>query len=313
MKYKLIVWLFLFCVSSTGAILVNKYVLWKLKFTYPTIFQSWQMVFAAFLLFSFHVLGHLEAQKLSYDTLKMWIPAITLFSVSIYSGSVSLARLPIPIFCFVQQAVIHCFAQLRAIQQSNNISNQSNLALLTSISCLIMTLLLDKIHLKGKRYKWLLLHCTSNCIYAYYAVTYNSIKLKEHDKLMLNSLISIFMLMSFGIYTGEARIVFEFPFLYHQVFLLACTLSGIFCAMFMISYVKLCEELSLETVRCYNTIFICIVTFLSFFVFGDGKLAQVQILVICIGLSSTLYLAFCISKGKKLQSDILQKADNTIV
>lgn len=285
-------WLALFAISSTGAILVNKYVLWQLKFTYPTIFQSWQMCFASFLLFSSHLMGCLSSSKaLNGAVVKPWFPAIILFSVSIYSGSISLARLPIPIFCFIQQGVLQSMAFIMRFEyhtfNSMLIREIGHVTLI--VLCLFVTVCLNDN--PTFYFTWMVVHCSVGCGYSYFASRTRHLGLEEFDKLLMNSVFSIILLLTIGISTGETTIVFEFPFLYDNIFILACTFSGVFGAVVMISYSRLCRDSTIEKVRFFYTIIVTGVSAISFFSFGNNEMTANQTFVIYLGLISTSFLS----------------------
>ncbi|XP_074608396.1 UDP-N-acetylglucosamine transporter TMEM241 homolog isoform X2 [Acropora palmata] len=92
-----------FCCFAVITIFVNKHVLSNLHFTYPTIFQSWQTGTAALVILSMSTLGYtnLNVMSVNRTVLVSWLPASVLFSAMIYSGSVALSRLPVPVFCAI--------------------------------------------------------------------------------------------------------------------------------------------------------------------------------------------------------------------
>ncbi|KAM5219545.1 UDP-N-acetylglucosamine transporter TMEM241 isoform 18-T19 [Hipposideros larvatus] len=87
-----------FCTCYLAFYLTNKYVLSVLKFTYPTLFQGWQMLIGGLLLHVSWKLGWAEINcSLRADVLT-WLPASVLFVGIIYAGSRALSRLAIPVF-----------------------------------------------------------------------------------------------------------------------------------------------------------------------------------------------------------------------
>ena len=170
---KFTLWLILFCVSSSCAILVNKYVLWTLAFTYPTIFQSWQMFVAAFSMISLHVFGFIELQLFSKSSLQTWLPAVCLFTISIYSGSIALAKLPVPVFCLIQQTMILCLMELSNMYKGLNKTICEGLTIIGSVFCVLMTMHLD-VEYDIDKYKWIIVHCLCNGCYSYYALYVSS-------------------------------------------------------------------------------------------------------------------------------------------
>lgn len=296
-----ITWLLCFACSSCIAILVNKYVLWKMKFTYPTIFQSWQMCFASFLLFSSHILGYMPSKALNKIIMVSWFPATVLFSLIIYSGSVSLARLPVPLFAVVQQAVLQNMSLLLKIHKNKrNQHFKSSLFLyllfLLNGTFLFGTLLTFNQNIFGFRLKWMVIHCFASCSYSYFAMRHHHLDLKEYDKLLINSLTSIFLLLTIGIGTGETTIVFDFPYLYNQQFMTVCMCSGIFGAVVMISYCNLCHEYHLDKVRYFNTIIMFSVSLLSLMVYKSDEFTAELLFLILLTFCSTCYTSYFIQQ-----------------
>ena len=291
-------WLLCLGCSSCIAILVNRYVLWKMKFTYPTIFQSWQMCFASFLLFSSHLLGYTPSKALNKNILLSWCPAIILFSLTIYSGSVSLARLPVPLFAVIQQAVLqNMLLLLKMYKDKQNQFFKSELFLfLLNGSFIFGTIFTFNENVFGFRLKWMVIHCFASCSYSYFAVRHHYLELKEYDKLLINSLTSIVLLLAVGIATGETTIVFDFPFLYNQEFMIACMCSGIFGAIVMISYCNLCHVFKLERVRYFNTLVMVSASILSIFVYGNDELTAELSVMVLISFCSTCYISYFIQK-----------------
>ena len=294
-----ITWLLCFGCSSYMAILVNKYVLWKMKFTYPTIFQSWQMCFASFLLFSSHILGYMPSKALNRTVMLSWFPATVLFSLIIYSGSVSLARLPVPMFAVVQQAVLQNMSLLLKMHiNKTNPFLKSELILyllfLLNGTFLFGTLSTFNQNIFGSKLKWMVVHCFASCGYSYFAMRHHYLELKEYDKLLINSLTSIILLLTVGIVTGETTIVFDFPYLYNQQFMTACMCSGIFGAVVMISYCNLCYEYCLYRVRCFNTIIMFLVSLFSLLVDKSDELTAELLFMILLTFCSTCYTSYFI-------------------
>ena len=285
--------------SSCLAILVNKYVLWHMKFTYPTIFQSWQMCFASFLLFSFHLLGYLPSKALKKYIMLKWFPGTVLFSLIIYSGSVSLARLPVPLFAVIQQSVLQNMSLLMTIlnRKQNKLKNIEVVLFLLNGSFLFGIFIVFNKNLFGDRLKWMVIHCSASCSYSYFASRNHHLELKEYDKLMINSMTSIILLLSVGVVTGETQIVFDFPLLYAKEFMTACMCSGIFGAIVMISYCYLCNEYKLERVRYFNTLVMLSASILSILVYGNNEFSSTLSFMILMTFLLTCFISFFIQRN----------------
>ena len=257
----------LFSCSSVAAILVNKHVLWQLKFTYPTIFQSIQMACCSFFLISANVLGYVEISRLKPLIFVKWLPAVLFFTVSIYAGSKSLAVLPIPVFALTQQNLTHGFLQIFLIYKQRKLPKTIALSflILCSICVLIVLVIGDHVY----QYGWMLLHCTSNGCYSYFLlyIYHNDNEMKEIDKMVLNSSCSIILLILFGVMTGEVQSVLQFQYIWNYWFYFACLCSGTFGTIIIVSYSNLCQVFSIFAVRFINSLVMLFVSVLSLFMY----------------------------------------------
>lgn len=298
MDKKLLIWILVYMLSSISAILVNKYVLTNLNFTYPTIYQSWQMFVAAFLLICIHTFGCTEIQCTTYAVvIKSWILPILSFTLSIYSGSISLSRLPIPIFCIFQQGFTQLFVLISNLITFGRPSVFESITVMGGIGSTVLAVYLDMDY-SHHRYKWLVVHCLSAGFYSIYAVHINNTKIKEIDKMVLNSTSSVLLLMTFGYATGETTSVLDFPFIHQSRFHLSCLLSGVFGTVIMLSYSNLCDITLLPKVRFYHSITMALVCCVSVFIF-DTMITATITFVILFGFVNVIVYAYLVSYGRK--------------
>ncbi|XP_074608400.1 UDP-N-acetylglucosamine transporter TMEM241 homolog isoform X6 [Acropora palmata] len=191
-----------FCCFAVITIFVNKHVLSNLHFTYPTIFQSWQTGTAALVILSMSTLGYtnLNVMSVNRTVLVSWLPASVLFSAMIYSGSVALSRLPVPVFC-----AIHYISII--------------------VQILLESLLFKKFDQIG--YKWMMIHCTFSAAYVLYGNSLRKNSLSDLNKMFCNAVTSVILLMTISVTTGELFRLIEFPYLYSSSFHLWCMTSGL--------------------------------------------------------------------------------------
>lgn len=255
----------LFSCSTVAAILVNKHVLWQLKFTYPTIFQSIQMACCSLCIISANVLGYVEISRLKPLIFVKWLPAVLFFTISIYTGSKSLAILPIPVFALTQQNLTYGFLQIFLIYKQRKLPKTIALSflILCSIFVLIVLVIGDHVY----QYGWMLLHCTSNGCYSYFVLYIYHSEMKEMDKMVLNSSCSIILLILFGVITGEVQSVLQFQYIWNYSFHFACLCSGTFGTIIIVSYGNLCQVFSIFAVRFINSLVMLFVSVLSLFIY----------------------------------------------
>lgn len=278
------IWLIIFALSSTCAILINKHVLWELRFTYPTIFQSWQMFVASFFLISFHLIGYVQLESLSKGALISWLPAVIFFTISIYSGSKGLARLPVPVFSIIQQKLTYFGLQLINVWRSNNKRcSLFHIVTITESIVFVFIIMTFNTELQLLDYKWLLIHCSSMFFYSFHALCLVKKPIADINKMTINSSASIVILLLFGYASGETITVFEFQYLYHGHFHLACVGSGVFGTFIMISYCHLCHHVTPSSVRYYNVFVMMFVSVISLFIFPATVLSSQLLGIIFIG------------------------------
>ncbi|KAL9961358.1 hypothetical protein ACROYT_G030280 [Oculina patagonica] len=149
-----------FCVLAVVTTFVNKHVLSDLKFTYPTIFQSWQTGTAALILLSMNALGYIELNIVPVNStvLVSWLPASLLFSGIIYSGSVALSRLPVPVFCAMHYTCTLFVTLLDSflLKKDPSINSQFSLILtaIATVSVAGTDFQFDQVG-----YKWIMVYC----------------------------------------------------------------------------------------------------------------------------------------------------------
>jgi len=274
----------LFIASSCCSIAINKYVLWTLSFTYPTVFQSIQMITVVFIVFSLHLLGYLSIGGFKLEMLA-WFPAVMFFTLSIYFGSKALAILPIPLFTLLQQVLTHtCLSGFSYYKQRVFPGLSVILSLITSWSCVLIVLIVD---IAIWNYKWLIAHCVANALYSYYALYVNHMEITEINKMLMNAFFSIIILTIFGLKTGETWTILDFEHIKNVKFHVACLLSGIFGTVSLISYSKLCDVIPTKGIRLYHTFSMLIVSLLSYVTFQAFAVSIASVATL-LGLFSIL-------------------------
>ncbi|XP_065063143.1 UDP-N-acetylglucosamine transporter TMEM241 homolog [Rhopilema esculentum] len=274
--------------SSVGATFVNKYVLSVLKFTYPTVYQSWQTGVTAAILLSLSAFGLIQFAVIDRQSSKHWIPAMCFFTVGIYSGSKALSRLPIPIFFTMLHLVHVSIAFVDEIYFRKHNSPLSLFGAILGLVGLAVTIKSDtEFDVLG--YKWMVVHCLCSASYSIFAKKVFKSSLREIDKIMLNSLFSVIVLMGFGTYTGEVGRSLNFPFIYYKKFHAGCITSGISGALLGLSYSRLAEVMPVSKIRWISTLAMVLTSALSLFIF-QFTLSVPLVLGITVGLlGSVIY------------------------
>lgn len=217
-----------FCSFAVITIFVNKHVLSNLHFTYPTIFQSWQTGTAALVILSMSTLGYsnLNVMSVNRTVLVSWLPASVLFSAMIYSGSVALSRLPVPVFCAIHYISIIVQILLESLLFKKDLPVNSQFSLIVTALAVVMVAATDT-QFDQIGYKWMMIHCTFSATYVLYGNSLRKNSLSDLDKMFCNAVTSLILLMTISVTTGELFRLIEFPYLYSSHFHLWCMTSGL--------------------------------------------------------------------------------------
>ncbi|KAM5219539.1 UDP-N-acetylglucosamine transporter TMEM241 isoform 12-T13 [Hipposideros larvatus] len=217
--------------------MLNYYVLSVLKFTYPTLFQGWQMLIGGLLLHVSWKLGWAEINcSLRADVLT-WLPASVLFVGIIYAGSRALSRLAIPVFLTLHNVaeVITCGHQKCFRKEVNDNVQCYALFLLAAAGCLPF----NDSHFDPDGYFWALIHLSCVGAYRILQKSQKSNALSDIDQQYLNYIFSVVLLAFASHPTGDLFSVLDFPFLYFYRFHGSCCASGFLGFFLMFSTVKL--------------------------------------------------------------------------
>ncbi|XP_013359075.1 PREDICTED: transmembrane protein 241 isoform X6 [Chinchilla lanigera] len=259
------------CACYPASYLTNKYVLSVLKFTYPTLFQGWQVLVGGLLLHLSWRRGWVEMHGGSRSDVLTWLPASMLFVGIIYAGSRALSRLPVPVFLILHNAAEVIFCGHQKCFRKEKISSAkicSTLFLLAAVGCLPF----NDPQFDPEGYFWAVIHLL--CVGAYKIVrkAQNPSALSDIDQQYLNYIFSV-ALLAFASHpterplcpvggpwldddliqscappkslTPKGRIpsdlvsVLDFPFLYFYRFHGSCCASGVLGFLLMLSTVKL--------------------------------------------------------------------------
>ncbi|XP_041478703.1 transmembrane protein 241-like isoform X1 [Lytechinus variegatus] len=217
----------LYCILYICTVLVNKYVLWVLGFTYPTLFQGWQTLVGFLVLRFVASLGHIElSSNISSSAYFQWLPAMVLFVCGIYSGSRALARLPIPIFLCLQGQVEVITSIVAALIHKQNPKPQ------VACSWLIMTASGITIWLTDPQYdqngyKWMFLHVIVSSQSAIYMKWQKTFLMNDVDRLHCIYAFSVCVFAPGSFILGDLMSSSNFRFWYMHHFYVGCLMSGI--------------------------------------------------------------------------------------
>ncbi|XP_051969764.1 transmembrane protein 241 [Xyrauchen texanus] len=235
----------IFCTFFTASYFTNKYVLFILKFTFPTIFQGWQTSTGALLLLVTWKLGWVEINGLSRSAAFSQLPGSFLFIGNIYAGSKALSLLPIPFF-FVLQNASEVFTLLIITVTQREKPSWVKLLSVCMLLGSATSLILYNPQFGPSGYTWASIHLF--CVGSYKVFQKNSktSHLSDLEEQFINYVISTLLLASLAYSTGDLSGALDFPLLTSSRFHTGCLASAIFSFSLMLATVKLKSSLSQE-------------------------------------------------------------------
>jgi len=204
----------------------NKYVLTTLGFQYPTIFQAWKTLVSLCITYSMH--GNFF-KSISVPQILFFFPSMLLNLASLFTGSISLARLPLPAFLGAQSA-----SETIMLLFDNHLPNW---ILQISLSVKFVTFMLIVWYaghnITTQVVNWLSAYTVcfgaSKCLQFWYQHSnLRQASLTLHEREYLHDISTIFFLGITALIYGHHQHVYnEFPHLNRVVFYWCCVLSGI--------------------------------------------------------------------------------------
>lgn len=210
----------------TATILCNKYVLTSLGFHYPTVFQTWQTCVGLILM---HFVAGYQLKNVILREIIPWIPAMFLYVGTIYSGSIALSQLPIPVFILGQSCsdvvLLLCNQMMPSLIVHFSFPLKLAAAIVASWSVLDKTRYMALV--------WLIFHCLFSGIYRsicfWYATPHwPNANLSISQRQYLNYVFALAILLPLMFLLGHHEEVMTFEHLKTNQFFFGCFCSGVF-------------------------------------------------------------------------------------
>ncbi|XP_062518533.1 transmembrane protein 241-like [Corticium candelabrum] len=265
---------------SSLSILVNKYVLSVLLFTYPTLFQGWQCAFVVASLLMTSYCGILDMSIPQMQDAVFCLPSATAFSLSIYSGSRALQQLSVAVYCSLACVVDTVMTSSVALRQGR--PSAVFLFLLTLFHLLSTCLVVYNDFDYDERwsgYLWMSVSCVSACLSTFLRKdTPESVSIEKSGRVLVDHVISITLLLLYGFVSEQLVTAQNFTHIYNMRFHVGLLGSGVLCGIATIVRLKLPSSLSLSVtfeVRAF-------VSFIGVVLLRDDvSVAQAVWIVIC--------------------------------
>ncbi|XP_067046440.1 UDP-N-acetylglucosamine transporter TMEM241 homolog isoform X2 [Acropora muricata] len=231
---------------------------------------------------------NLNVMSVNRTVLVSWLPASVLFSAMIYSGSVALSRLPVPVFCAIHYISIIVQILLESLLFKKDLPINSQFSLIVTALAVVMVAATDT-QFDQIGYKWMMIHCTFSAAYVLYGNSLRKNSLSDLDKMFCNAVTSLILLMTISVTTGELFRIIEFPYLYSSHFHLWCMTSGL-CG----TALSVCHGFLLGTdlshsiakIRSFNRVAISL---LSLFIFDMSPSANMAVSIAVALFSGVLH------------------------
>lgn len=240
------------------------------------------------MLLSMNALGYIEINIVPVNStvLVSWLPASLLFSGIIYSGSVALSRLPVPVFCAMHYSCALFVTLLDSFLLKKEPSGNSQISLILTAIATVSVAATD-VQFDQMGYKWIMIHCGLSALYVFYGKARKKNSLSDHDKMFYNAASSVVILLIISVVTGEHYRIIEFPFLYSTHFHLGCMGSGIFGAALGLFHTSLLSTELSNSMGVIHSVNKVVTSFLSLFLFDitlDTSMAASIIVTLCSGV-----------------------------
>lgn len=235
---------------SVLSILVNKYVLSVLLFTYPALFQGWQcaLVVLCLLVSSYHQHGHLSIPA-THDIANC-LPSATAFSLSIYSGSRALQQLSVIVYCSLAGIVDTIMAVADAfIQGRPSVMWLLPLASMQLLSIFLLLYADVDISVNWNGYLWMGVSCVSACLSRFLRkLTPGTSAVEDAGRAVVDHVISVVLLLLYSFASRQAVTAWDFTHKYNTRFHAGLVGSGLLCGFFATVKLKLSSQSVLSVI-----------------------------------------------------------------
>uniref|UniRef100_UPI00358EC1BF UDP-N-acetylglucosamine transporter TMEM241 isoform X2 n=1 Tax=Myxine glutinosa TaxID=7769 RepID=UPI00358EC1BF len=239
-----------YCAVYVAVTLTNKYVLSSLHFTYPTLFQGWQTLIGALLLFTCGQFGLVDLRQLSSvssrTVLVPWLPGSLLYIGMIYCGSRAMSQLPIPVFLALQSVSELVRILTTAVIYGKSISLPQLPGLL--LVALSLCLPFSEPQLDVQACRWAMYHCICTGLYKTFQLSKKALPLSDFDQHYINCIVSVVVLLLASQPLGDTAEALRFPLLKLRRFHVAFAASGLLVFLLMLMSIWIQEQFSATTV-----------------------------------------------------------------
>ena len=267
---------------------LNKYVLSVLNFTYPTIFQGWQVLVGGLLLKLATYSGRCSLSITSLDKpgFTSLVPHFLFFTGLIVSGSKALANLPIPVFLSLHNVILVFVILLKMSSSLRTLPYIHILGLVGTLLSAMFIVLFDlDMMLTDVPYFWMLIHILCAVVMDLHA-SISDARYSATDRLYFSYIFSLIILTPASLYLEEAFQALNFPDKTRYEFVFACLASGVTGVLLNISSIHIQSNDLAGKIQVVAKLVTC---GLSLFLFNNVISYKVWTFII-LNFVSTLFL-----------------------
>ena len=218
--------------SSVLSILINKYFLSVVLFTYPAVFQGLQCAFIIVFLMGTSKVSSLNVHVSlpAIHDIAYCLPSATAFSLALYSGSCALQQLNVIVYCSLVSTIDTVMTSSAAFLLGKpSVKWIFPLMLLQLFSLFQMIYNALDINAHWNGYLWMGVSCVSACVSC--SLRKLSPAFEDTDRILIDHVISIILLLLYGIITEQVFAAWSFANMRSRWFYIGLGGSGLVCGV----------------------------------------------------------------------------------
>ncbi|GFO22758.1 transmembrane protein 241-like [Plakobranchus ocellatus] len=186
-----------------------------------------------------HIDGLLHGKE--WHECALWLPGMMFFLISIYSGSKSLATLPLPVFLAMQNMALVFRATADLIFHQQIVTAYTYVMMMLTL-CSGLAIAKTDPQFEPDGYFWMCVHIVSLGVFDIYTnLMKGRLKLRPTERLFCCYFYSVIVLAPCSYFLGDALEAATFPYLYFGQFYVGCILSGVLGMLMNLCAIRLHE------------------------------------------------------------------------
>jgi hypothetical protein len=277
--------------SSVLSVLINKYFLSVVLFTYPAVFQGLQCAFVIVFLVIVGTSVDVHVSLPAIHDIAYCLPSATAFSLALYSGSCALQQLSVSVHCSLASITDTVVASSGAfLLGKSSVKWMLLLMTLQLLSLFQMIYNALDMNVLWNGYLWMGIFCVSTCVACFLKKL--APDFEDGDTTLVNHVISCILLLLYGIVTKQVFAAWSFANTRSRWFYIGLGGSGLVCGMAATAKLKMPKQsltLTVAKIRIVGSV-------LGLYLFDKDAISVVQQVWILISFVCFLALALLANK-----------------